>query len=68
VKQALRANTAAAAAAGVFGVPSTVIEGEVFWGFDATPMVLARLRGDPFFASPALEAARSLPQGVQRPR
>lgn len=68
VKQALRANTEAAAAAGVFGVPSAVIEGEVFWGFDATPMVLARLRGDPFFASPALEAARSLPQGVQRPR
>ena len=68
VKQALRTNTEAAVAAGVFGVPSAVIDGDVFWGFDATPMVLARLRGDPFFASPGLEAARNLPQGVQRPR
>jgi 2-hydroxychromene-2-carboxylate isomerase len=68
VKDALRANTEAAAAAGVFGVPSAVIDGEVFWGFDATPMILARLDGDPFFESPALAAARELPQGVQRAR
>ena len=51
-----------------FGVPSAVIDGDVFWGVDATPMVLARLRDDPFFASPALATARNLPQGVQRPR
>lgn len=35
VKQALRANTEAAAAAGVLGVPSAVIDAEVSWGFDA---------------------------------
>lgn len=68
VKQALRANTDAAIAAGLFGVPSTVIGGELFWGFDATPMILARLAGDPFFGSATLEAARELPEGVQRPR
>ncbi|RPH63117.1 MAG: 2-hydroxychromene-2-carboxylate isomerase [Burkholderiales bacterium] len=68
VKQALRANTEAAIAAGLFGVPSSVIGGEVFWGFDATPMIVARLAGDPFFESPALRAARELPEGVQRPR
>lgn len=68
VKQALRANTEAAVAAGVFGVPSSVIEGEVFWGHDATPMIVARLAGDPFFGSAALKAARELPEGVQRPR
>jgi len=68
VKHALRANTDAAIAAGVFGVPSAVIDGDVFWGFDATPMIRARLAGDAFFASPAFTAARSLPEGVQRRR
>jgi len=67
VKQALRTNTDEAISAGVFGVPTAVIEGERYWGFDATPMILARLAGDPFFASDALRAARALPEGVQRP-
>lgn len=66
-KQALRANTDEAIAAGVFGVPTAVIEGERYWGFDATPMIVARLDADPFFASDALRAARTLPEGVQRP-
>jgi 2-hydroxychromene-2-carboxylate isomerase len=34
VKDALRGATDAAAAAGVFGVPSLVVDGEVFWGDD----------------------------------
>jgi len=34
VKDALREATDAAAAAGVFGVPSLVVDGEVFWGDD----------------------------------
>ncbi len=67
VKQALRASTDEAIAAGVFGVPTAVIDGERYWGFDATPMILARLEGDAFFASEALRAARTLPEGVQRP-
>ena len=66
VKQALRSNTEAAIAAGVFGVPSSVVEGQVFWGFDATEMVLAYLAGDPFFGSPQLAAARALRDGVHR--
>ncbi len=68
VKQALRENTEQAIAAGVFGVPTAVIGGERYWGFDATPMIIARLEGDPFFGSAALRAARALPEGVQRPR
>jgi 2-hydroxychromene-2-carboxylate isomerase len=65
-KQALRANTDEAIAAGVFGVPTTVIEGERYWGFDAMPMIVARLEGDAFFASEKLHAAREMPEGVQR--
>jgi 2-hydroxychromene-2-carboxylate isomerase len=36
VKDTLRANTAQATSDGVFGVPSFVIDGEVFWGGDST--------------------------------
>jgi hypothetical protein len=33
----------------VFGVPTVEIDGRLFWGFDALPMVAAHLRGDPWF-------------------
>jgi 2-hydroxychromene-2-carboxylate isomerase len=36
-KAALRANTEAAIAAGVFGVPTAAVDGELFWGVDALP-------------------------------
>lgn len=43
VQQAYEANTAAALVAGVFGAPSYVIEGEVFWGQDRLDFVQRRL-------------------------
>lgn len=46
VKQALKTATDQAIAAGVFGVPSFVLDGRVFWGFDALPMLRAQLEGD----------------------
>ena len=67
VKDALRANGADAIAAGVFGVPTAVVDDETYWGFDATDMLLARLDAAPFFASAALAAARALPHGPARP-
>ncbi|MCW7538905.1 2-hydroxychromene-2-carboxylate isomerase [Aquabacterium sp. A7-Y] len=39
------ANTEGAIAAGVFGAPSFVIEGELFWGQDRLDFVERRLRG-----------------------
>ena len=39
VKTTLRQNTDAAIAAGVFGVPSIVVAGNVIWGQDATGML-----------------------------
>jgi len=68
VKQALRDNGAAAIAAGVFGVPSAVVDNRVFWGLDSTDMLRAWLAGDAFFQSPLLQQARHLPQGIQRNR
>ena len=62
VKQALRSATDAANAAGVFGVPSFVVDGRVFWGFDALPMLRAQLAGGA--ESAALDAAWAAPDGV----
>lgn len=39
IKQALRARVDAAVAAGVFGVPSVAVDGELFWGVDRFPMI-----------------------------
>lgn len=66
VKQRLRANTDEALALGLFGVPSVVAGGRVFWGLDALPMLRAALDGDTWFRSGAWEAASALPAGVQR--
>ena len=60
------ANGEQAIAAGVFGVPSAVVDNRCFWGVDATDMLLAYLRGDPFFQSAQLARAQNLPQGVHR--
>ncbi len=66
VKQALKANTDAAIAAGVFGVPMMEVDGLMFWGQDALPMLRAYLEGDPWFATAAWQQAGELPTGVRR--
>lgn len=65
-KQALREATDAALAAGVFGVPSFELDGRLFWGLDALPMLVAALDGDPWFDSGAWEQAADRPIGVTR--
>ena len=55
VKQALKDATAEALARGVFGVPTIEVDGRLFWGMDALPMVADYLRGDPWFATGAWE-------------
>ncbi|MDD0841002.1 2-hydroxychromene-2-carboxylate isomerase [Curvibacter sp. HBC61] len=51
VKAWLRANTDEAQQRGVFGVPSWWVDGQVFWGLDALPMLRAYLQGDAWFDS-----------------
>ena len=65
IKQALRVNTEAAIAAGVFGVPTIVVERQLFWGSDATDMAHDYLRDPASFAEDAALIAR-LPQAAQR--
>lgn len=65
VKARLKANTAEAIALGVFGVPTFEVDGKLFWGFDALPMLQAYLAGDAWFAG-AWDAAAAVAPGVQR--
>lgn len=68
VKAELRANTDAAIARGVFGVPTFELDGRLFWGLEALPMLRAALWDDAWIAGPTWdEAARPRP-GVQRKR
>ena len=66
IKQQLRANTDEAVARGVFGVPTFVIDSEIFWGDDVTDMMLDYL-GDPeLFRRGELERVGELPVAAQR--
>jgi 2-hydroxychromene-2-carboxylate isomerase len=66
VKAQLQAHADEALALGLFGVPSFVVDGKVFWGFDALPMLRAYLLGDPWFQGDAWEAASRVRIGVAR--
>lgn len=66
VKAALRDSTRQAIDAGVFGVPTCRIGEQLIWGFESTDMVMARIRHDPFFESPIVQAARQVGAGVVR--
>ena len=68
VKEELKSNSERALAAGVFGVPSFIIGGELFWGTDATDMMLDYLRDPQRFASGELGRLATLPIGVERPQ
>ena len=63
-KALLRANTEAAQAAGVFGVPAFGVDGKLFWGLDGLPMLRAYLDGDAWFDGPAWDAVSQLPSGL----
>jgi 2-hydroxychromene-2-carboxylate isomerase len=66
VKEALRAATNEAIVRGVFGVPSFELDGRLFWGLDALPMLRAALQGEPWFDGPAWDAAAMPRPGVRR--
>jgi len=66
VKAELRALTDAAAAAGLFGVPTLELEGRHFWGLDALPMLRDALQGGAWFDGPAWDAEGALRPGLRR--
>lgn len=66
VKAELRRWSDEALARGVFGVPTFDLDGRLFWGLDALPMLRAALRGDAWFDGPQWDAAGIAPPGVTR--
>lgn len=66
VKIALRRNGEEAIAAGVFGVPTLVLDGQLFWGFDSTGMAFDYARDPEAFLSPEMRRLDALPVGASR--
>jgi 2-hydroxychromene-2-carboxylate isomerase len=66
VKARLRQYTDEAIARGVFGVPTLEVDGRLFWGFDALPMLREYLDGDAWFDSAAWNDPIRVEQGIAR--
>ena len=66
IKASLRKNTEEAAARGVFGVPSFVTDGEVFWGADALGFLKAFLKDEAVLRNDEMRRVDSLPVGAAR--
>ena len=66
VKAQLKTNTDEAIAAGVFGVPAYEVDGKLFWGYDALPMLSDYLRADAGFDAEEWDAIAGVRSGIQR--
>jgi len=66
IKDALRRNTDEAAARGVFGVPSFVCDGEVFWGADAVDFLKAFIADSSIIRTEEMRRVDNLPVGAAR--
>ena len=65
-KDRLRQNTEDAVKAGVFGVPSFVADGEVFWGADSIEFVQAFLHDEEVLRNDEMRRVDALPVGASR--
>ncbi|GAB3359012.1 DsbA family protein [Lysobacter tyrosinilyticus] len=65
-KAQLRANTEAAIAAGVYGVPTLAVGEHLFWGNDAHGFAVAAMRNPAVLEDPEMQRVGALPVGVQR--
>ena len=68
VKAQLKKNTDAAIAQGVFGVPTFTVDGKLFWGQDALPMLRAYLQEEPWFDGPEWSGISAVFSGIVRRR
>lgn len=66
IKERLRNNGEEAIAAGVFGVPTALVDGEKFWGFDATAMLLEYLADPHMFDKAEMRRIDALPISAER--
>jgi len=66
IKQNLRDNTERALSLQVFGVPTGVYRGALFWGEDAGPMLAWCMHNPDWLDSAELQRISTLPVGVRR--
>jgi len=66
VKDALRLQTDHAAERGIFGVPTLVVDEQLFWGADATDFVKAYLADPAILATDEMQRLATLPIGAKR--
>jgi 2-hydroxychromene-2-carboxylate isomerase len=66
VKEALRRNTGRAISLDVFGVPTFALDGDLFWGEDATALFVECVESNAWLESPEARRVSQLPVGVQR--
>jgi 2-hydroxychromene-2-carboxylate isomerase len=66
-KAKLRANSDAAVAAKLFGVPTLQIGNELFWGADALPMARAYLDDPEMFKSGEMLRVATMDASAERP-
>ena len=68
VKAQLREATQAAIDAGVFGVPSILVDDKLFWGQDALPMLRDYMMAGSLFQGLDWDSCSVLPKSIERKR
>ncbi len=66
VKSELRSNGERALQLGVFGVPTFIVDGELFWGFDAIDFLVDYLKEPGLLRNDEMRRVSDLPIGAQR--
>jgi 2-hydroxychromene-2-carboxylate isomerase len=65
-KAQLKKNTDEAIALNVFGVPAMEVDGKIFWGFDALPMLREYLLGNAWFDGEGWNGVSNISVGITR--
>jgi len=65
-KAQLKKNTDEAIALNVFGVPAMEVDGKIFWGFDALPMLREYLAGNAWFEGDGWNGVSRIAVGISR--
>jgi 2-hydroxychromene-2-carboxylate isomerase len=66
VKDLLKAHTNEAVSKGIFGVPTLEVDGKLFFGLDALPMLAAYLKQDAWFEGSTWDDVLKIPVGTAR--
>lgn len=65
-KAQLKKNTDEAIALNIFGVPAMEVDGKIFWGFDALPMLREYLLGNAWFEGEGWNGVQKISVGITR--